>query len=207
MRIIRICKQCEGVVRVSNIISSGGAVLWLLGGLSILSSGAIIYVAASHLRAKLKLSEARKSDLLSGRATNISSPYDRIAAESGRLRGSATSRDAYANELAAFATSELHALRGGMRILEVIAAAAPLLGLLGTVLGMIEAFRQLESAGSQIDPSLLSGGIWQALLTTAAGLIVALPALAAWHMFDRNLETARVNVNTLLAGLTSKGAS
>ena len=54
--------------------------------------------------------------------------------------------------------------------LQVIAAIAPLLGLLGTVFGMIEAFQQMESAGKSVDPSILSGGIWEALLTTAAGL-------------------------------------
>ena len=90
-----------------------------------------------------------------------------------------------------------------MRLLEVIAGAAPLLGLLGTVLGMIEAFKQLEMAGSQIDPSVLSGGIWQALLTTAAGLIVALPALIAWHHFDRGLENARIAMNALLARISN----
>ena len=79
------------------------------------------------------------------------------------------------------ARNEIEGLRGGMRALELIAAVAPLLGLLGTVFGMIEAFRALEQAGSQVDPSLLSGGIWEALLTTAAGLSVAIPALAAFH--------------------------
>jgi biopolymer transport protein ExbB len=54
-----------------------------------------------------------------------------------------------------------------------------LLGLFGTVLGMVEAFRQLELAGSQVDPAVLSGGIWQALLTTAVGLAVAIPAVLA----------------------------
>ena len=63
------------------------------------------------------------------------------------------------------------------RILEVIATLSPLLGLFGTVLGMIDAFQQLEGAGSTVDPAILSGGIWVALLTTAAGLAVAIPTI------------------------------
>ncbi|MBH44863.1 MAG: flagellar motor protein MotA [Gammaproteobacteria bacterium] len=66
--------------------------------------------------------------------------------------------------------------------LQVIATIAPLLGLLGTVFGMIDAFQQMEVAGKNVDPSMLSGGIWEALLTTAAGLSVAIPIVIceAW---------------------------
>ena len=70
--------------------------------------------------------------------------------------------------------------------LQVIAAIAPLLGLLGTVFGMIEAFQQMEIAGKNVDPSILSGGIWEALLTTAAGLSVAIP-IVIFESYFRNL--------------------
>jgi len=58
-------------------------------------------------------------------------------------------------------------------ILATIVGGAPLLGFLGTVLGMITAFQQIEALGGNVDASVLAGGIWQALLTTAAGLSVA----------------------------------
>ena len=87
--------------------------------------------------------------------------------------------------------------------LQVIAAIAPLLGLLGTVFGMIEAFQQMEIAGKNVDPSILSGGIWEALLTTAAGLSVAIPIVIFESYFrnlvDRfksNLESAITKVMT-----------
>lgn len=86
------------------------------------------------------------------------------------------------------AADHLEHLRGGMRILEVVATTAPLLGLLGTVLGMIEAFQALEAAGNKVDPSILSGGIWAALLTTAVGLIVAVPAVFGVNFLERKLE-------------------
>ncbi|MBK5930786.1 hypothetical protein CCR82_09700 [Halochromatium salexigens] len=91
-------------------------------------------------------------------------------------------------ELTRVATAQLEQLRGWLRALEVIATLSPLLGLLGTVLGMIEAFRQLATAGSQVDPALLSGGIWQALLTTAAGLSVAIPAVLLHSWLERRVE-------------------
>lgn len=91
-------------------------------------------------------------------------------------------------ELVRFASAQLESLRAWLRALEVIAALSPLLGLLGTVLGMIQAFRQLELAGNQVDPAVLSGGIWQALLTTAAGLAVAIPVVLLHSWLERRVE-------------------
>jgi biopolymer transport protein ExbB len=79
-------------------------------------------------------------------------------------------------------------LGSNLRSLEVIATLAPLLGLLGTVLGMIDAFRAMEAAGRQVDPAVLSGGIWQALLTTAVGLAVAIPVSLAHSWLERRVD-------------------
>jgi biopolymer transport protein ExbB len=97
----------------------------------------------------------------------------------------------------------LEGLRGWLRPLEVIAALAPLLGLFGTVLGMIEAFAALEAAGSRVDPAVLSGGIWEALLTTAVGLAVAIPAVAAVNWFERRVERADLAIESLISGLVT----
>jgi biopolymer transport protein ExbB len=82
-----------------------------------------------------------------------------------------------------------------LRPLEVIANLSPLLGLMGTVLGMISAFQNMEGAGNQVDPSVLSGGIWQALLTTAVGLAVAIPVVAAYNWLDRKVERISSRMN------------
>ena len=79
-------------------------------------------------------------------------------------------------------------LRANLRLLEVVASLAPLLGLLGTVLGMIEAFQQIAQAENSINPSTLSGGIWEALLTTAAGLSVAIPVVAVLNWLESRVE-------------------
>ena len=82
--------------------------------------------------------------------------------------------------------------------LQVIAAIAPLLGLLGTVFGMIEAFQQMELAGKNVDPSILSGGIWEALLTTAAGLSVAIPIVIFESYFRNLVERFKSNLENVI---------
>ncbi|MBK1850524.1 MotA/TolQ/ExbB proton channel family protein [Marinobacter sp. 1-4A] len=91
-------------------------------------------------------------------------------------------------EVERIASARLNDLRSFFRPLELIGALSPLLGLLGTVMGMIVAFQQMEAAGSQVDPSVLSGGIWQALLTTAVGMAVAIPVVAAHAWLERKTE-------------------
>ena len=90
---------------------------------------------------------------------------------------------------------EIRNLENYLGGLEVVASISPLLGLFGTVLGMIKAFLNLEKAGSQIDPALLAGGIWEALLTTAFGLAIAIPALAAYHLFENKISNTRDKIN------------
>ncbi|MFA7553251.1 MAG: MotA/TolQ/ExbB proton channel family protein [Spongiibacteraceae bacterium] len=98
------------------------------------------------------------------------------------------SPNAVREELARLGAEYLALLRSYMRPLEVIAALAPLLGLFGTVLGMIKAFQALQTAGSRVDPSILAGGIWEALLTTAVGLAVAMPVVAIVNWLEGRIE-------------------
>ena len=112
--------------------------------------------------------------------------------------------DAARQRLEVLATLHAAALRSGFRFIDLAATAAPLLGLLGTVLGMIEAFRQLEAAGSRVEPAQLAGGIWEALLTTAAGMVVALVALVCLSILEslaeRQSARAERAVNDIIAG-------
>ena len=98
-------------------------------------------------------------------------------------------------------TERFHDLQSGFRLLDAVAQVAPLLGLFGTVLGMIDAFRQLQTAGNAVDPSILAGGIWVALLTTAAGLAVAMPVSLVLTWLESRIESERVAVETLTADI------
>lgn len=85
------------------------------------------------------------------------------------------------------ADAVLHDLERHLTLLGTIASASPLLGLLGTVIGMIEVFALLVREGGG-NAALLAGGISQALITTAAGLAVAIPALILHRYFGRRVE-------------------
>ena len=95
------------------------------------------------------------------------------------------------NEVSIIGEKQIRNLEFLLKPLELIANIAPLLRLLGTVIGMITAFSKLENAGSRVDPAILAGGIWEALLTTAFGLIVAIPALGAFYWLDGKVDKVR----------------
>jgi biopolymer transport protein ExbB len=82
----------------------------------------------------------------------------------------------------------LRTMETSLRGLATVASISPLLGLLGTVVGMIRAFMQIEGHGANVSASLLAGGIWEALLTTAAGLAVAIPCLLFHNLFMGKVE-------------------
>ena len=73
-------------------------------------------------------------------------------------------------------------------ILATIAGVAPMLGFLGTVTGMIRAFQEIQNLQGNVNPSVLAGGIWEALLSTAAGLVVGIMAI-----FFYNFLIGRIN--------------
>ena len=93
------------------------------------------------------------------------------------------------------ARARISALSRYLRTLGFIGNVSPLIGLLGTVIGMISAFQAIEAAGSQVDPALLSGGIWTALLTTAAGLVVAIPVSFLHGLLERRLDQFALSVS------------
>lgn len=117
-------------------------------------------------------------------------PRIRVIAQTLQLIDhSALSLDDVREESTRLARIEINRLQSFLRVLEVIAMLAPLLGLFGTVLGMISAFQAMELAGAQVNPSILSGGIWKALMTTAAGLAVAIPVSLVHSFLERRVET------------------
>ncbi|WP_257285528.1 MotA/TolQ/ExbB proton channel family protein [Endozoicomonas sp. SESOKO1] len=99
-------------------------------------------------------------------------------------------------------------LNAWLKPLMLIGVLSPMLGLLGTVLGMIDMFRDIAAVAGPVTPDILAAGLWQAMFTTAFGLIIAIPALAAAHGFGvwanhylAKLEFALNHSNLLLEGL------
>ncbi len=88
-----------------------------------------------------------------------------------------------------------------LRVLAAIAHLAPLVGLLGTVVGMVVAFAQIQSMEGSAKPADLAGGIWEALLTTVFGLLVAIPAMAAFHAFESHADKIARRMELSVAAL------
>ena len=197
MPAVRVWRQSFGWVE--QLFAAGGPVLVVIAALSVLALAVILHKAAQFVRAGL----GRRSGLDAALAAwgagepdralfllaRVRGPIARAleAAARGKLDGALDRRD-LEEEAARDGAARLVSLRAHLRLLELIAMICPLLGLLGTVLGMIDAFQALEAAGRRVDPAVLSGGIWTALLTTAAGLLVAIPAAAAHHLFEGVVE-------------------
>ena len=173
--------------------------LAVIAALSVLALAVVLRKTAQFVRAGLGRRDALEAALAAWGAgdpdrtlsllARMRSPVARTveAVAWKRLEGTLERRD-LEDEAARDGAARLASLRSHLRLLELIAMICPLLGLLGTVLGMIDAFRALEVAGNRVDPAVLSGGIWVALLTTAAGLVVAIPAAAAHHVFEGIVE-------------------
>jgi len=99
---------------------------------------------------------------------------------------------------------EVRRLSTNLRPLVVIAVIAPLLGLLGTVLGIIQAFTNVAYRSGLGRPELLAGGIAQALVTTAAGLIIAIPCQAAYYYFRGRIDRFVGRAEDLYADLADR---
>jgi len=180
------------------LLETGGPVVMLLLGLSVVALTLVLVKLYQFQRARLWQREPARQALTlwhRGEVDEALAIADASANPSAQalaraIRGvqrglpEATVRE----EVLRYGSDALFQLRRGFRPLEVIGSLAPLLGLLGTVLGMIEAFQQLESAGNRVDPAILSGGIWEALLTTAVGLCVAIPVVAVLNWLERLVD-------------------
>lgn len=194
---------------VNQVIALGGPVVLLLVLMSMLALAIIVAKILQFRRVRLGDRRTARSALSIYRSGNAASaitmarrspnPASRVLARAIQLKERPNmSEAAIREEILQFGGDMLETLRGYLRPLEVIASLAPLLGLFGTVLGMIEAFRDLEAAGSQVNPALLSGGIWQALLTTAIGLAVAMPTIVALNWLERAIDRAAHEMDSVV---------
>lgn len=173
---------------IRGIVDLGGPVVAILMVMSILTVAVTLYklwqFSASGVGRHRVLWQALAAWDAGDRAAAVSRLADSRSYLAPLVGAAmqAPSQPGMGERLDAEAGLALAGLERGFRLLDTIAQLAPLLGLFGTVLGMIEAFQSLQSAGSSVDPSLLAGGIWVALLTTAVGLAVAMPTsmILAW---------------------------
>ncbi len=188
-----------------GLLDKGGPVMLVLLALSVVALTIILVKIYQFSRSRLLRTEFIDQAILllhnDGPDTTLLAlaetphPVARVMETTLRTSTNTTlSIDDRDTEISRVGSAEIRNLESYLRGLEVIANLSPLLGLLGTVLGMIKAFARLESAGTKVDPAILAGGIWEALLTTAFGLSVAIPALAAFYILEGQVENVRAQM-------------
>lgn len=192
--------MARAVQEAQQFLQDGGPAIWAIAALSVITVALILWKLwrlaligawskgkAYKAVAAFENGDAKQAQaIVQGRLGVRSKVVEATITAAGQLP------ESKARETAArIAKNELARAGSGLRALELIATIAPLLGLLGTVLGMIAAFQALQEAGNRADPALLAGGIWEALLTTAAGMAVAIPASAALTWFEAVIDRIR----------------
>jgi len=187
--------------QVRDIWQGGGFMMWPLAFLLILGIGVIIWklfdltVKSARTSRVLKqvdtlVSEGRIAEAVEI-AESSNTPAGRILSEGLRRHSEGTERVAKAIENAGMI--EMAKLEKGLVILATVSTIAPLLGFLGTVIGMIQAFQAIELAG-EVEATIVAGGIKVALITTAAGLVIAIPVSIGHNYFVAKIDSLVIDM-------------
>lgn len=193
------------IVQLQDALNVGGPALWVIFGISVLlltvglwkfwhliKLGAWNRKQANEI---LKLWLEKKIEPSDINPRNIRAKI--LAQTILAISNQNYTNDMVREECVRLANKNLNEARRGLRIIDLIITIAPLVGLLGTVLGMIEAFQALQDSGAQADPSALAGGIWEALLTTAAGMGIAIPASILLSWYDSVVSNVQADIENL----------
>jgi len=188
-----------------RFLLKGGPIMWPILALSVVCLSIIMDRFYSFYRARLNISqflseiksclERKKNEKALFICRKNKSPIARICAfviENYKLP-----RKRKEELFSQFISMEIRKLGKNLRFLGIIGHVSPLLGLFGTVVGMIKAFMVVENSEGAVNPGALAGGIWQALLTTAAGLAVAIPALIVYHYLEGKLEDISLQMSNV----------
>ena len=194
-----------------NLISSGGVVMYPLLLTSVISLAVIIERALFLRRSRIlrpeilemveNLEGSRDLEKAAKRLRNKEGPFINIIRVG--LENRKRSRDEIKEVIVDQGRQETRILERGLTILETIAGIAPLLGLLGTVLGMIKVFKVISVQGLGQTQSL-SGGISEALVTTVVGLSIAIPTLVAYNYFNHKVENLVLEIEKYSSQMLSQ---
>ena len=193
------------MLQEATIFQKGGLVMYGLAMMSVYAVAVVIFKVIQFRRANVldrsfiepALREIKQGDRLRATQTlaGIKGPIARIMRVTFEcVANREMSQKSKEAEIQRVGSGDIRYLESHLRGLEMTASIAPLMGLLGTVLGMISSFSRLSLSGTRVDPTILAGGIWEALLTTAGGLAVAIPALAAHYLLDGVIEKVRTTM-------------
>lgn len=202
------------LTQITDFLNIGGPALWVIAGLSVVTLGLILWKlwrlslmgawrrdATDAAIGQWQIGQFDNAVASLRHRNGLRARVVRAAMQASQTLSSEDARD----ETTRVARGVLMDAGSGLRALDLIATIAPLVGLLGTVLGMIDAFQALQDSGARADPSALAGGIWEALLTTAAGMAVAIPASMALSWFDSINDRLAHDFDDLATRVLTKG--
>lgn len=192
---------------IEEIFSKGGFVVWILLGYSILAVALLVERFFSFLLLgrpprdfEGRLSQALRRNEAPALLQPLRGPEAAIVR--GMLEASTAGVKDLGRVASRIGSEQLQRMERGFRTLGVLGNTSPLLGLFGTITGMIKAFMVIEQAGGRVDAQALAGGIWEAMLTTGVGLAVAIPILLMLHvlegMADRRAQAMRSCASVVL---------
>ncbi len=176
-----------------SLATKGGLLMWPILFCSV-AAAAIVLRKALQFRTAYRWVTRDRGRAVAERPPLLAPVIDAVARGDGE------------RDVAAIGTRQVRALERGLGSLSLISVISPLLGLTGTVIGMIRAFQVIAGANAAVDPAMLASGIWEALITTAAGLLVAIPVHVAHHYLDARLNEIVFNFQELASALRRKRA-
>ena len=188
-----------------EILDKGGPVVWILLCYSVIALSIVLERYLHFFRMGslpqgfiLQLQEALSKNKLSSLIAELRGPE--VAVISGLHQAHQQGVQDLVRTATRIGSQELQRMERGFRTLGLLGDTAPLLGLFGTITGMIKAFMVIEQAGGKVDAQALAGGIWEAMVTTGVGLAVALPILFLLHWLE-SLAARRTNTMHQYASL------
>ena len=190
---------------------TGGPLMCILFVISIISMGIILERIAYFFMKEKKISNSFKDKLIKEISNNN---FDKAAQlcdgekntisdiiKEFLLRFNSQGDIHHFNQLVKeIVLEKVEVLENRLYILGIIGYVAPMLGLLGTVTGMIQSFKSLASQGVG-DPAIVASGISKALFTTAAGLSIAIPAIVMFNFFNKRIEKIETDTDKMLTGI------
>lgn len=202
-----------------SVLAKGGWLMIFIGIFSLIAVGIFIERMMVLRKAKINLNAfllkirqyVGKNDFESALelCSRTPGPISKVL-EKG-IQSHTQSREEIKDTIESAGRAEIYQLEKGFAALATIAGVAPLTGFLGTVTGMIQAFMRIQELGGNVNATVLAGGIWEALITTAAGLLVGILTLLAYNYLVTKvqrlvfeLEISSTNLLEVLTNATSQ---
>lgn len=202
-------------MNIAELFAKGGPVVWILAAYSSIGLAIVLERNLLFLRLRqLPRSWLSRLDRLLEQADAAQQVAQLKGPEARLIQAVVQANDAGVKDLHGVGqrirAQEIQRMEFGLRTLGILGNTAPLLGLLGTITGMIKAFMVIEQAGGKVDAQALAGGIWEAMITTGVGLAVAIPLLILLHFLEGGVERRAQKMSqclSLLLERRSQGAA